>query len=306
MNLDVKPISSSSPNWIVSYNLGMSNLIDKPEAIDYLLIGHLTCDMLDDHCQLGGSVAYAALTAKALGLRPGIITSSADNLPLERLGAIPVINLPSLHSTTFKNISTPLGRIQKCFHQAERLDIYLVPQQWRNVPLLHLAPVAQEIEPNMIRHFTHSFIGITPQGWMRAWDMEGNVYPTEWPESTFVLPYANAAVISIEDVDHDENRIEEFAASCHILAVTEAGEGSRVYWNGDVRRFHPPPNLSEIDSTGAGDIYAAAFFIRLYDTRDPWEAGRFATQLASFSITRQGLDSVPTLNEIESTMVEVY
>ncbi len=284
----------------------MSNLIEKPEPIDYLLIGHLTCDQLDHQCQLGGSVAYSALTAKALGLRPGIVTSFAEDLPLEQLGSIPIINLPSLHNTTFQNISTPLGRIQKIFHQAERLDIYLVPHNWRNTPLLHLAPVAQEIEPNIIRHFPNSFVGITPQGWMRAWDTEGNVFPTEWIESTFVLPYANAVVLSIEDVDHDENRIEEIAASCHILAVTEASEGSRVYWNGDVRRFRPPSNLIEIDSTGAGDIYATAFFIRLYDTRDPWEAGRFATQLASYSITRQALESIPTTEEIESTLVEVF
>lgn len=283
----------------------MSYLTEKPEDIDYLLIGHLTCDLVENGYRLGGSVAYAALTVKALGLRPGIVTSFADNLSLDELSTIPIIHLPSLHTTTFQNLYTPIGRVQILYHQAEKLDYYLIPQRWRNVPIVHLAPVAQEVEPNLVRHFQDSFIGITPQGWMRSWDHTGNIHPVEWPESTFVLPYASAAVFSVEDVDNDESRIEEIAASCHILAVTEASAGSRVYWNGDVRRFRPPPNLQEIDSTGAGDIYAAAFFIRLYDTHDPWEAGRFATQLASFSITRQGLDSAPTPQEVEMTSVEV-
>lgn len=280
--------------------------LENPQPIDYLLVGHLTCDLLNGGSRLGGSVAYAALTAKALGMRVGIITSYAEDLPTDQLASIPIVNLTSLTTTTFSNQETPLGRIQKIFHRAENLEYYLVPQAWRNPTILHLAPVAQEVSADFFRHFPQSFVGITPQGWLRAWDKDGTIYPTEWPEAIFVLPYANATVLSIEDVGRNEDLIEEISASCHILAVTEAAEGSRVYWNGDVRRFRPPPNLSEVDPVGAGDIYAAAFFIRLFETRDPWEAGRFATQLASCSITRSGLDSHPTRQEIEECRIEVY
>jgi sugar/nucleoside kinase (ribokinase family) len=78
-----------------------------------------------------------------------------------------------------------------------------------------------------------------------------------------------------------------------------------LYWNGDVRRF-PAQEVTEVDPTGAGDIFAAAFFYRLYTTRDPWEAARFATQLATISVTRPGLRGVPTPEEIQDCMVEVY
>jgi sugar/nucleoside kinase (ribokinase family) len=61
----------------------------------------------------------------------------------------------------------------------------------------------------------------------------------------------------------------------------------------------------ELDPTGAGDIFAAAFFFRLYNTRDPWEAARFATQLAAISVTRSGLQSIPTQEEIQDSMAEV-
>jgi sugar/nucleoside kinase (ribokinase family) len=118
------------------------------------------------------------------------------------------------------------------------------------------------------------------------------------------LGRAAAAVISVEDVASNEDRIEEFATSVRILAVTEAGQGSRLYWNGDVRRFRPPA-VKEVDSTGAGDVFAAAFFTRLQTTRDPWEAARFATQLAAYSVTRPGLAGIPTPTEIQESSVEV-
>ncbi|MCS6907775.1 MAG: PfkB family carbohydrate kinase [Anaerolineales bacterium] len=275
------------------------------KPIDYLLVGHLTLDLVEGGVRLGGSVAYAGLTAQALGMRVGIISSFGDDLSLDPLGSIPVVHLPALASTTFSNHETPKGRVQRIFHCAETLEYYLVPEIWRRPLIVHLAPVAQEVSPDFVRHFAHSFIGVTPQGWLRAWDAEGNVYPTEWPESTFVLPHVDATVISVEDVAGSEDMINEFAASCHILAVTEGAGGSRVFWNGEVRCFRPPPNILEVDPVGAGDIYAAAFFIRLYETRDPWEAGRFATQLASFSVTRAGLESIPTQREIEQCLVEV-
>jgi sugar/nucleoside kinase (ribokinase family) len=140
---------------------------------------------------------------------------------------------------------------------------------------------------------------------LRGWDEAGRVVPAEWPEAAFVLRQVGAAVISLEDVDGNEERIEEMAVTCRVLAVTEGANGARVYWNGDVRRFHPPA-VNEVDPTGSGDIFAAAFFCRLYATRDPWESARFATYLASLSVSRPGLDGIPTPAEVESSLVEIF
>jgi len=60
-----------------------------------------------------------------------------------------------------------------------------------------------------------------------------------------------------------------------------------------------------VDATGAGDIFATAFFVRFLNTRDPWEATRFATLLASHSVERAGLDGIPTALEIEQSMMVV-
>jgi hypothetical protein len=274
------------------------------EPINYLIIGHLTHDLTPAGPRIGGTAAYAALTAHALGLRVGIVTSWGAELPLGNLKQIPIINFPADHSTTFENIYTETGRIQVIHTVAPHLDYHLIPEPWRQAPIVHLGPVAQEVEPGLVRHFPTSLVGVTPQGWLRDWDKSGHVSVSEWPEASFTLQQAGATVLGIEDVSKDENRIEEMASASRILVVTEGAAGARVYWNGDVRRFRAP-QVQEIDSTGAGDIFAAAFFVRLYLTRDPWESARFANLIAAASITRQGFEGIPTPEEIQEYLVEV-
>jgi len=76
------------------------------QPVDYLAIGHLAVDIVPDGIQLGGSVAYAALTARALGLRVGIVTSAGSDAPLQALEGIRIVSIPSEFSTTFENIKT--------------------------------------------------------------------------------------------------------------------------------------------------------------------------------------------------------
>ena len=275
------------------------------EPIDYLLIGHLSRDLTSDGDRLGGTVAYASLMAYALGQRVGIVTSWGNEFALEPyLGSLPIINTYTEKSTTFENLHTPQGRVQTLHHVASRLDLSLIPESWRNAPIVHLGPIAQEVDPSLVRNFPTAMIGITPQGWLREWDAKGKVSLTEWPETSFVLSRAGATILSIEDVEHDEDRIDEMVTSSQVLVVTEGEKGCRVYWNGDVRRFRAP-TVKAIDLVGAGDIFATCFFYRYHSTRDPWEAARFATQLASISVTRQGMAGIPTPEEIQSATVEV-
>jgi sugar/nucleoside kinase (ribokinase family) len=274
------------------------------EPVDYLVIGHIAQDITPSGLRIGGTAVYSAMTAKALGLRVGIVTACTPDLDLSELEGISISSFDSDCNTTFENINIPTGRIQYLHHQAATLNISHIPETWRRSPIVHLGPIAQEIDPNMAKSFPESLVGVTPQGWLRGWDISGRVHQVEWPESSYVLEKSTAAVLSIEDVQGNEIRIDEMLSSVRILAVTEAAAGSRVYWNGDLHRFRPA-KMVEVDSTGSGDIYAAAFFYRLWTTRDPWEAARFATNLAAFSVARPGLKGIPTFEEIQSCLVEV-
>ena len=281
----------------------MPNL-DVMEPVDYLVIGHVAHDLAPEGARLGGTAAYSALTARALGMRVGIVTASGPETSLAPLNGIPVVPIESPKSTTFENIYTEHGRIQYLRAQATRIDLNSVPQPWRRAPIIHLGPIASEVEATLPEGFSPTLLGLTPQGWMRQWNAEGRVSPAEWSNAEIALARANAVVISREDVNGDEELIEHMSHQTRVLAVTEGPAGAVLYWNGDRRRFRAP-EVTEVDPTGAGDIFAAAFFIRLLNTHDPWEATRFATLLATCSVTRVGLDGIATPREIEECMMEV-
>lgn len=274
------------------------------EPIDYLVIGHVTQDITPNGPILGGTASYSARTAQALGLRVGIVTACTPDLAMPELAGIQVAAGYAENNTTFENIITPGGRIQYLHHRAPTLTIGHVPEAWLRTPIVHLGPVAQEVDPNLARAFSDSLVCLTPQGWLRAWNKEDRVSPCDWPEAAYVLGHAAVAILSVEDVQGDEARIDDMVSAIKTLVVTEGYNGARLYWNGDLRRFSAP-RVEEIDPTGAGDIFATSFFCRLASTRDPWEAARFATLIASQSVTRRGLLGVPTPEEIRAAMVEV-
>jgi sugar/nucleoside kinase (ribokinase family) len=147
-------------------------------------------------------------------------------------------------------------------------------------------------------------LGLTPQGWLREWDGDHLVHPCAWSRAEEALANCGAAVLSIEDVGNNEEIVEQFMLASRLLVITEGANGARLFWNHDSRRFRPPM-VTEIDATGAGDIFAAAFFVRLYATRDPWEAARFANRVAAISVTRRGMAGVPTPAEVQQCLIEV-
>jgi hypothetical protein len=274
------------------------------EPVDYLVIGHVAHDLTPKGPRLGGTVSYSALTARGLGLRVGVVTASGPETSLEPLKDIPVSSIESPQSTTFENIYTEHGRVQYLRAQASPIDLNSIPEAWRHTPVIHLAPIANEIDFILPKGFSPVLLGITPQGWMRQWDAEGRVSYHAWRNADAALMQADAVIISREDVGGDDELIEHMAHQTRLLAVTEGAAGSVLYWHGDRRRF-PAPHVEELDATGAGDIFAAAFFVRLFTTHDPWEAARFATLLASHTVRRVGLDGIPTAAEIQESMTEV-
>ena len=273
------------------------------EPIDYLVIGHITKDLAESGYSVGGTAVYSSLTAQAFGLRTAILTSSEYiKLPYE-FKDIQMHRKNSSKTTTFENVSTSKGRKQFVHEKAENIESEDIPEPFLSASILHLGPIAQDVDPGIIGMFPDSFIGITPQGWMRCWNESGLVRKCNWQAPEALLNRTDAVVFSTEDVQGDEGIITELSQSVRITAVTEGYLGARIYWNGDVRSFSAP-DVPAADATGAGDIFAAVFFIRLARTKDPWEAGSLAVKLASLSVTRPGLKGIPTLYEIQTTMIE--
>ena len=58
----------------------------------------------------------------------------------------------------------------------------------------------------------------------------------------------------------------------------------------------------EVDSTGAGDVFAAAFFVRLDETGDPRASAGFASCAAGVSIEGVGVARIPDRGAVEARL----
>jgi sugar/nucleoside kinase (ribokinase family) len=265
----------------------------------------VTQDLTSQGVELGGTAAYSALTACALGHPVRLVTSFPEDLQFPMCSNIEIERIPSKHATQFKNVTFDGKRTQYCYAQAEQIGTAQIPPAWKNSSIVHFGPIAQELPPETLHSFAEdAFLCATPQGWMRSWDENSRVHAVDWDWAAEALSILDAVVLSVEDVGGDEGKISELAQFSKVLAVTEANEGARVYWQGDARHFCAP-QFPTVDATGAGDIFAAIFFSRLYITKDPWAAAKMAVQLASLSISRTRLASIPTRQEIDQVMVEI-
>jgi sugar/nucleoside kinase (ribokinase family) len=268
-------------------------------TVDYLIIGHVAKDITADGPTLGGTVSYASRTALSMGYRVGIITSCEEHFDLKKLEGIQIFRQPSSKTTTFENIYSQGRRTQKLLARAADLGPECVPSSWLATDLIHLGPIACEVDPTLIEFFPSTFIGITPQGWLRKWDPSGHIQLENWQVIRELLSKAEAVVLSIEDMRNDESAVQEIAQHCNLLVVTRGAQGASLFWKGQ-RSELPTMEIDEIDSTGSGDIFAAVFFIHLFETGDPYAACQFANHAASMSIARRGIQSTPTTAELES------
>ena len=136
------------------------------------------------------------------------------------------------------------------------------------------------------------------QGWLRQAGPDGTVSRKAWTGSG-AMPNVAATVMSVEDAGPRE--IEKLRSAAPVLIVTEAERGARLYSSGKCLRVPAFPS-TEVDPTGAGDVFAAAFLVRLAQTADPMVAAIFASCAAPLSVEAPGIEAVPALARIERRM----
>ena len=268
-------------------------------SVDYLTIGHVSRDLLPDgKSRWGGTALYAALTAAMLGRRAGILTAYAPQDALNIPG-VAIQRVDSTATTTFENFHDAEGRrTQKVHAVAAPLSPEHLPANWQAPAIVHIAPVMNECAPAWPDVFPEgTFVGITPQGWLRTHDKQGYVHPRSWEAAAQVLPKASAVVVSLEDLGGSWEQAWTFASLTPLLVVTQAADGGTLFIKGEPLPF-PARDVADVDTVGAGDIFAAAFFVALTENAPPLAAVGFAACLAAHSVTRRGLAGIPRPEEV--------
>lgn len=272
----------------------------------YLLIGTVTKDLQPDGTFTnGGTVTYASVIVENLGWRPVIFTAAdAKFTTPDYLTHVDWHFVSSLHTTTFKNRYDTQGHRQQTIGPVgASITAADIPPDCLQADIIHLCPLAQDVDISVASACKTGQMVSTPQGWMRQWDKNGIVSLGEWTGADDLLPKLTCSVISIEDIEGDWSIAEKWAGQTNTLIVTLGDEGCTIFHKG-TRQTVPPRPAHPIDPTGAGDVFAAAFFIRYQETGNLWQAGRFANVAASMAIERVGPQGAPRRQEIETWLAQ--
>ncbi|HEY3829538.1 MAG TPA: PfkB family carbohydrate kinase [Solirubrobacteraceae bacterium] len=264
---------------------------------DYVTVGHVTIDVLADlpsldprypdaegQRQPGGGAFYSALQAARLGLRTLIITRGIPR-EIEALlepyrDELHLRVAPAEHTTTLLTRGGGHARRQQLLAWAGPIA---APAEL-DTAILHLAPIARETP----RTFSGraDFVGLTPQGLVRRWEERGAI--TTGALNRALLPERyDAVVLSASELAGCAELLP--VAGGQLVAVTSGAQPTAIHVPGGAPlRVPASPIAGPRDDLGAGDVFAAAFFVALHEGLDPKAAGTLATAAAAVRIAGVG------------------
>jgi sugar/nucleoside kinase (ribokinase family) len=246
-------------------------------------------------------VLYAAAQAQRLGLEVAVVTAcSADVEPASILPGVRWHVLPSEATTTFENIYRDGVRQQRLLDVGRLITAEDLPAEWMSAPLLLLTTLFHEISPDVAQEFIDrgATVGLGAQGWLRR--REGDqVRPVPFePEPDWLA--GEVVFVSEEDLAAAE-RVAEWRDQVRVVVLTR-GSGGCTVWDVKGRHDVSAAPVTQVDPTGAGDVFAASFLARYADEHDALESARFAAAAAALSVRGEGTSAIAGLDEIEAVL----
>lgn len=264
-----------------------------------LALGHVSRDRRPGGDVLGGSVTYGALAAHKLGWEAAILTSAGPDFePGRELPGIPAFLRRSSATTRFVNEYDADGtRRQVVSARAEDVDLEALPEAWRDPDALLLGPLVGELGGVGATALEAGCVGAIAQGYVRSIDSEGHVSAREWARPERDLLGVHVLFLSEHDLPDADRRAAELLAHVPMIALTRGWRGLTLLTR---QETHEVPSLPrpEVDPTGAGDVFAAAFLVRYQETGDPLEAAAFGACAASCAVEGVGATTLGDRDEV--------
>ncbi|MBI1728242.1 MAG: ribokinase [Candidatus Rokubacteria bacterium] len=260
--------------------------------IDLVAIGHVTFDETPSGVRPGGSAYYAALTARRLGLSVGLLTSTSSDYPLEIFpDGIHLTTVASPQTTRYRLGQSRGARTLTLLSRAADLETEHLPAAWRGAPLAMLCPVAGEVDPALAGAFEDAAVAVLPQGWMRKRGRGGLVGPQPWEDADDVLSRTQLLVLSEEDLPGGDAAAVAWLQQVPLGAITRGKRGATLFVNGDA--YHVEADAAtEVDPTGAGDVFASTLLIEYQRLADAWEAAAAAACAGAASVEAEGTAAI--------------
>jgi sugar/nucleoside kinase (ribokinase family) len=270
-----------------------------------LAVGHVTRDGRPDGDILGGSASYTALTARRLGWEAGILTTAGPDFEPEReLPGIEVFVRRAAATTRFVNTYERDGtRHQVVTARADDVDLSPLPDEWRRPEALLLAPVVGETGAVSAALLDAGVVGAVAQGWLREIEEDGRVFPRPWADPARDLAAVHVVFLSEEDLPDAATAARQLLCHVPMVALTRGWKGLTFLTR---QGEYDVPGLPkpEVDPTGAGDVFAAAFLVRYHESGDPLDAAAFAACAASCAVEGVGATSLGDRAEVERRLAQ--
>jgi sugar/nucleoside kinase (ribokinase family) len=261
---------------------------------DYTTVGHVTVDVLADGSRRpGGTAFYSALQAARLGCRTLILTQGVS-AEIEQLLApyrseIDLQVHPAGATTTLLTRGFGAARAQRMLAWAGPMP----DEVSVNTNILHLAPVAREC-PQRWRG-PSGCTGLTPQGLARDWSAPDGDVKVVAPARAAALIARRCQAIVVNE--HERSSCQALIADAMqagaVTAITAgAAPATILLADGRTLELDVPAVESVRDDLGAGDVFAAAFFVALADGIGAERAAAFANAAAAVRMQDSGARAI--------------
>ena len=272
-----------------------------PASEPVLIVGPVTLDRFADGSTApGGAVSYAARVAAALGIRAHILTVGARGADLDALDGHEVVRIGASETLTFAFSQAGDARRLRLEATPNRtLTARDLPRDWPSPRTIILAPLLpDDVDIESFLDLQPDACGLLAQGLQRLLAPNGTVIHRDAPSEALRAAAQDRVTIflSEEEVAHwSEDDRDEIAARAHALVITRGPEGAEVRTRDHTDRIKALP-AEVIDTTGAGDVFAAALILAMRAGDDVAE--RLAAGYAAASVERRGPAPLPAREEI--------
>ncbi|OIO12836.1 hypothetical protein COV53_03225 [Candidatus Gottesmanbacteria bacterium CG11_big_fil_rev_8_21_14_0_20_37_11] len=279
-----------------------------------LLYGDLTIDRNFSDGRLiyegiGGPPLFMSKMFRILGIQPNIYTNYGTLFPLDELEGAQLYPSQNNEATLlFENSYTGNVRKQtvRMGEKWEVLDLDKLSEEFRNrQDILIVSPLVPNYSlsdfENIPVLFPNSLAVLAPQGLFRRITKDGIVQKGEWDNADEMISLFDIIILSEEDGSNLETKGLEWSRKGSKVVITQAERGCSIFKDGDTVHFpaFEVPKKDVVDSTGAGDIFAATFTYAYNLSADLSKSAIFANAAASLS-----LRLLP--NNLEYTMEDIY